>query len=231
MQDSNNLPVINQLANEFMVCDHWFSAIPGPTWPNRFFIHAASATGQVDSPPSGDIFLAWTGWDKYTFHRGTIYDALARKKLSHQIYIENTFAQVKCIGNQTVDMNVKDLSEFEKDISEPNFPHPYVFIEPNSGQEETIIFTNLGGGTEDDMHPPSDIRNGEALVKRVYEGLRNSPLWETSLLVVMFDEHGGFFDHVPPPKVSPLDDGSVDHTHDFRYDQLGVRVPALIISP
>jgi phospholipase C len=231
-QDSNHLPILNQLAAEFMVCDHWFSALPGPTWPNRFFIHAASATGETDSASGGRIALAWLGLDKYTFHHGTIYDALAKKKHSHQIYVENTFSQVLCIGNQTVDMNHKGLESFEKDISDPKFPHSYVFIEPNSGQSESIgPLIKLGGGTEDDMHPPSDIRNGEALVKRVFEGLRNSPLWETSVLIVMFDEHGGFFDHVPPPKVAPLDDGSVDHKHGFRYDQLGVRVPALIISP
>jgi phospholipase C len=231
-QDSNNLPILNQLAAEFMVCDHWFSALPGPTWPNRFFIHAASATGETDSASGGRIALAWFGVDKYTFHHGTIYDALAKKKHSHQIYTENTFSQVVCIGNQTVDMNIKGLESFEKDISDPKFPHSYVFIEPNSGQSESFgPLIHLGGGTENDMHPPSDIRNGEALVKRVFEGLRNSPLWETSVLVVMFDEHGGFFDHVPPPKVRPLDDGSVDHKHGFRYDQLGVRVPALIISP
>jgi Phosphoesterase family len=226
-QDSNHLPIINQLAMEFMVCDHWFAALPGPTWPNRFFIHAASATGQTDSPSGFRIFNAWDGVDKYTFHRGTIYDALARKHLTHQIYVENIFSQVICIGNQTVDMNHKPLDEFEKDISNSNFPHCYVFIEPNSGQK----FGLMGGGTEDDMHPPSDIRTGEALIKRVYEGLRNSPLWERSVLVIMFDEHGGLFDHVRPPKVRPLDDGSVDHTHGFRFDQLGVRIPAIIVSP
>ena len=226
-QDSNHLPIMNQLAAEFMVCDHWFAAVPGPTWPNRFFIHAASATGQTDSPSGWHIFNAWDGVDRYTFHRGTIYDALARKHLSHRIYIENKLAQVVCIGNQTVDMDAQSLDSFEKEISDPKFPHSYVFIEPNSGQEEV----GIGGGTEDDMHPPSDIRTGEALIKRVYEELRNSPLWETSVLVVMFDEHGGFFDHVPPPKVAPLDDGSVDHTHGFRFNQLGVRVPVLIISP
>ena len=53
-QDSNHLPILNQLAAEFMVCDHWFSALPGPTWPNRFFIHAASATGETDSASGGD---------------------------------------------------------------------------------------------------------------------------------------------------------------------------------
>lgn len=156
--------------------------------------------------------------DKYTFHHGTIYDALARKRHSHQIYIENKLSQVVCIGNQTVDMNVKELQFFEKDISNREFPHSYVFIEPNSGEEHM----GIGGGTEDDMHPPSDIRNAEALVKRVYEALRNSPPWDTSVLIVTFDEHGGFFDHVPPPKVRPLDDGSVDYTYGFRYDQLGV---------
>jgi phospholipase C len=232
--DSNKLPILNQLATEFMVCDHWFAAHPGATWVNRFFIHAASGAGYADSPSHWDIFWAWKNpllplpaFAPFTFIRGTIYDALARKGHSHQIYIENQYSGVCDIANQTAQMNIKFLDDFVKDISDPAFPHSYVFIEPNSGEEHA----GAGGGTEDDMHPPSNVRTAEVLVKRVYESLRNSPLWDKSVLVITFDEHGGMFDHVPPPKVEPLNDGSVDHNYGFRYDQLGVRVPALIISP
>ena len=84
------------------------------------------------------------------------------------------------------------------------------------------------------MHPPSDVRAGEALIKQVYETIRNSPIWKQSVLVILFDEHGGFYDHVPPPPppavVAP-GDGAVDNNHNFQFNQLGVRVPAVIISP
>ena len=82
------------------------------------------------------------------------------------------------------------------------------------------------------MHPLNDIRNGEALVKRVYTALRKSAFWETTMLIITFDEHGGFFDHVPPPAAPPTGD---DHRYAdpdmlFGFDRLGVRVPALAIS-
>ena len=83
------------------------------------------------------------------------------------------------------------------------------------------------------MHPLDDVTRGEQLVKTVYEAIRNSPLWDTSLLIVTFDEHGGFYDHVaPPPAVPPGDTITSGYVQNgFTYDRLGVRVPALVISP
>jgi hypothetical protein len=82
------------------------------------------------------------------------------------------------------------------------------------------------------MHPLDDVTRGEQLIKDVYEAIRNSPHWETSLLVVTFDEHGGFYDHVPPPAAVPPGDTVTQSyvQHGFEFDQLGVRVPALVIS-
>ena len=85
------------------------------------------------------------------------------------------------------------------------------------------------------MHPLDDVTRAETLVKNVYEILHRSTLWQKSALLILFDEHGGFFDHVPPPVcISPGDkliNGSGDVATQFKFDQLGVRVPAIIISP
>jgi phospholipase C len=83
------------------------------------------------------------------------------------------------------------------------------------------------------QHPLDDVTRGEKLVKDVYEAIRSSPVWPTSLLVITYDEHGGFYDHVvPPPAVGPGDRfDPANCRHDFRFDQLGVRVPAVIVSP
>jgi phospholipase C len=84
------------------------------------------------------------------------------------------------------------------------------------------------------MHPPSDVRDGEAFIKRVYETIRNSRVWMQSALVIVFDEHGGFYDHVSDAErqsAVPPGDGAGDYTYGFRFNRLGVRVPALIISP
>ena len=84
------------------------------------------------------------------------------------------------------------------------------------------------------QHPLDDVTRGEKFIKSVYETIRSSPHWNSSLLVVTYDEHGGFYDHVsPPPTVSPGDritDSSSNH-HNFDFTQLGIRVPAVVVSP
>jgi phospholipase C len=97
-------------------------------------------------------------------------------------------------------------------------PYPqYSFIEPC-----------YRGATENDQHPPADVMNGEALIAGVYNGLRgNDALWKSTLLILVYDEHGGFFDHVPPPPAVPPD----DKTSEYAFNQYGIRVPAILISP
>jgi phospholipase C len=228
--DPPSLPVLNKLANEFAICDHWFASHPGPTWPNRFFVHAASASGQVDSPPDLNIAEAVVGINPYTFHNGTIYDRLAEKGLQHRIYSGNDCPQVRGIRGNHVDIQRAHLSALQSDLQDPHFGISYIFVEPDNGQPDVFTF-HCNSVKKNDMHPPSDVRDGEALIKQVYETIRNSPVWNQSVFVVIFDEHGGFFDHVPPPRGYPLGDGSVDNSHHFQFDQLGVRVPAVIASP
>jgi phospholipase C len=108
-----------------------------------------------------------------------------------------------------------------------------VFIEPKYGAHDFDV-TGPGDFTcGNSMHPLDDVTRGERLVKTVYEAIRNSPHWETSMLVVVFDEHGGFYDHVQPPAAVPPGDTITQSyvQYHFGFDQLGVRVPALIISP
>jgi len=82
------------------------------------------------------------------------------------------------------------------------------------------------------MHPLNDIRKGESLVKRVYEAIRNSEHWPDTMFIITFDEHGGFYDHQSPPAAVPTGDDSryANVNYHFRFDRLGVRVPALVIS-
>jgi phospholipase C len=83
---------------------------------------------------------------------------------------------------------------------------------------------------QNDQHPLSDVMRGDALIRDVYNAIRsNAALWRTSLLIIVYDEHGGFYDHVePPPTVPP--DKRTDASH-FKFDRLGVRVPAILVSP
>lgn len=227
---ASQLPVLRALAREFAVCDHWYASMPGPTWPNRFFAVAASSGGLDHSPSVAQMI----GWELgvpsgFSFEHGTIFDRLhAARPSGWRIYRGCEFAiasALKGIGwTGTV-----PYSQFAHDISQPSYPWAFTFIEPNYGD---VVNNTYVGGTS--QHPLDDVTHGEALIKSTYEAIRSSPHWEKSLLIVTWDEHGGFYDHVAPPRaVAPGDDvttsGGVNQ-HGFTFEQYGLRVPAVVVS-
>ena len=224
----SQLPILNQLAGEFAICDHWFSSLPGPTFPNRFFAHAASSGG-LDHSPSSVENVVWESVDGFDFPRGSIYDAMDRANLHYAFYADDHLPVVASLSG----IDVWDINEFGEtfasDLSSDAFASVrYVHIEPSYD-----VLNSFRGGNS--QHPEGDIQAGEQYIKRVYEAIRNSPVWERSLLIITWDEHGGFFDHVTPPRAIPPNDGSPRdddyNQHNFLFDQLGPRVPALVISP
>lgn len=233
------LPVIHQLATEFAVCDHWFSSMPGPTWPNRFFVHGASSAG-LDHSPTDTEMAEWDTIDGFQFPNGSIYDAFTRNHLQWRIYNDNqdsssddpdnrfgNLAQVASLkGIHLTD--VRSLSNFAADLQSA-YPYQYTFLEPNYGD---ILDNTYRGGSS--QHPMDDVYGGEGLIRKVYEAIRNSPVWNTSLLVITYDEHGGFYDSVAPGLTHPPGDVSGKsqfNKYGFNFGQLGVRVPAVIVSP
>jgi phospholipase C len=216
------------------VCDRWFSSIPGPTWPNRFFIHAASSGGLDDSPSNVQTATS-TLLNGYRFENGTIYDSLEDKCFDWNVFMGDELPQVFAISGMTdrrIEGHFDDFDDFSDALSDPDFSVPYVFIEPNYGN---VLPTTPGDFTcGNSQHPLDDVTRGERLIKTVYETIRNSPHWNDSLLIVTYDEQGGFYDHVPPPAtISPGDtisDPDNNH-HNFDFTQLGIRVPAIVVSP
>jgi phospholipase C len=221
----NQLPVINALCQEFAVCDNWYSSLPGPTWPNRFFAHAASSAGLDHSPSTEDIIL-WDTADGFGFPNGTIFDRLNGNKIKWRIYAGDDFPVVAALkGIQVTD--VHSYSDFLSDVAQASYPISYTFIEP-----DYEALSDYKCGTS--QHPLDDVTRGEALIKSTYEALRNSPVWNISLLIIAWDEHGGFFEHMAPPgTVAPGDTGidNKSNQYKFTFEQLGPRVPALAISP
>jgi len=213
------LPALHTLAQEFAVCDHWFSSLPGPTWPNRFFALSGTASGQVRMPNGIKDFLhVKTYFESQT--QPTVFDRLNEAGKSWKIYYYDIPSSLVLV-NQRKPENLARyelIDNYFEQTRKPEAEFPdFVFIEPKY----------FGAGQNDD-HPPHNIMKAEKLMADVYNAIRtNAELWNSTLLVVVYDEHGGFYDHVPPPSAVPPD----DKTQDFPFNRLGVRVPALLISP
>ncbi len=219
----DQLPVLSTLASEFALFNFWYSSLPGPTWPNRFFIHAATSGGLTDSPSTGQIL---TG---FSFQNGTIYERLGAAGKDWCIYNDGLpqTAGISSLRDEYINPFTKrfqDMDDFFEDVTNGKLMD-YSFIEPRYDTGNNYLDGNS-------MHPLNDIRQGEALVKRVYEALRNSQFWSDTMLIITFDEHGGFYDHQPPPAaVPPGDDSKYSNpAYLFPFDRLGVRVPAIVVS-
>lgn len=233
--DPSQLPVLNALAREFAACDQWFSSLPGPTWPNRFFLLAATSGGLDGSPSKLDIVTATTV-EGYRFQNGNVFDLLDTNCIPWRIFEGDDFPvsfALKGMNLNALQGRFKDFDDFASEVNKATFGEKFVFIEPKYGSHKFDI-TGPGDFTcGNSMHPLDDVTRGERLIKTVYETIRNSPHWEHSMLIVTFDEHGGFYDHVAPgPAVPPGDLETAGYVqHGFKFDQLGVRVPTLVISP
>lgn len=210
---------IHDLARHFTICDHWFSSVPGPTWVNRFFALCGTAEGHLAMPD-----FSWTGIRRFhPYGMDTIFGRLRAKGRSARIFQDGVPGLTMLLSDVLRDPGLfGGMDEFEllAQGKENKFPE-FVFIEPD--------FFWPG---QSDQHPPSDVAAGDALIARVYNALRgNTALWDSTLFVVTYDEHGGFCDHVPPgPTIAP--DGSEgDDDQSFDFTRLGVRVPTLLITP
>jgi phospholipase C len=206
------LKALHGLAHTFAVCDRWFSSLPGPTWPNRFFVHSGTSLGHVKMP--NGVFNP----NIHLYDQPTVYQRLSERNIDWAIYYGD-FPQSLVLTQQLARLDhYHPMGQFYDAARGPaaKFP-PYSFIEPT-----------YFGAAQNDQHPPSDVFHGDDLIAQVYNALRaNTDLWNRTLLVVLSDEHGGFYDHVTPPPAVPPD----EHTEEFAFNQYGPRVPALLISP
>jgi phospholipase C len=241
---SKDLPVYDYLAHQYCVCDAWHSSIPGDTWPNRQYALAGQAGEKVNlrlgllrrlllkltglklpgDPPLYEVpaftrHLEEAQWRWYSHDPATLRcaDGLYRKpgdlkKENFRYFERKTLSPV----TKTAESWIFGHDSFLDDVAKGQL-RAVSWIDPN------FIDLNILDPNSNDDHPPTDIRAGQQLVLDTYEALANSPAWEQTLLVVVYDEHGGVYDHVTPPAV-PAGDNS-------GFDTLGVRVPALVIGP
>jgi phospholipase C len=222
------------LAAEFAICDNYFCSHPGPTLPNRMF----SLKGNLQRDRNGEPRMTNAVDSTFFLCRDqNIFDILSQQGVSWRVYESLPSVTMLRMFSRYAGNNekIKDIANFESDIknstrpgTKKEFPS-VVFIDPAMHDYPV-----------NDDHPPADMLHGQYLVKRVYDALRSNPeVWNHTLFVITYDEHGGFFDHVVPPVVetyrnplvigesgSPRSNGA-DHTDVF----MGLRVPAFLVSP
>ena len=220
----SDLPVLAKLALEFAVFNRWFASIPGPTICNRAFAHYGTSFGRVDMNPF-DVIEPFK----------SIYTRLIKATPKHtaKIYYYDTTSStmevVNLLQNQPELFGTYD--QFKKDCDQGILPE-YSFVEPNYNDHTG----DSGEEVANDQHPDHDVLAGEFLIAEVYMHIRRNPkLWPNTAMLVVYDEHGGLYDHVPPPACKPdkfhSSEADPGTNQPFKFDRLGVRVPAILISP
>eukprot|EP00004_Rigifila_ramosa_P006374 TRINITY_DN1709_c0_g1_i1.p1 TRINITY_DN1709_c0_g1~~TRINITY_DN1709_c0_g1_i1.p1 ORF type:complete len:488 (+),score=132.93 TRINITY_DN1709_c0_g1_i1:122-1465(+) len=210
------VPIHTTLALEFAVFDRWFCAIPSATMPNRLAFASATSDGSAE----WDIPRLVVGYEQKT-----IFESLEEDGISWVNYFQevpSTFVFKRHRVNN-ID-HYRHYTQFLVDAAAGTLPQ-VSFIDPR--------YFDWPGAPQNDNHPGNaDVRMGEQLLKEIYEVLRNGPLWEQTALIISYDEHGGFYDHVPTPHTGvPNPDGKVDEEYNFDFTREGVRVPTVVISP
>jgi len=211
--DASTLGYYYALANTFAIGDRYFASVPGPTFPNRLFSLAATSFGHVKNtpPPPRD-------------EERTLFHQLEKKGLSWIVFAtgptfeEDMFPRL----HQEKGEHFRPLSEFFKEAEAGTLPF-FSWVE-----------SSYEGPDATDEHAPANVQVGQAFVSRVVGQVMNSSNWPRTALFVSYDEHGGFFDHVPPPTTCPPDTEpphiAGQHT-ELRFNRLGVRVPFIVVSP
>jgi phospholipase C len=201
------LPVLSGLAQGFAVCDYWFGSAPTETLPNRAFVNAGTSQGHMDDKTT-------------TYTCPSIYSLLSSNNISWTIY---GYDDPPLTRQDFTDITNADESHFGlftdfQSAAAAGTLASYVFLEPS------------WGATGNSQHPNYDVALGEQLIHDVYYALRNGPNWNKTLLIITYDEHGGCYDHVPPPQGAVPPDHSAGEDG-FDFTRFGPRVPTVLVSP
>jgi phospholipase C len=218
----DKLPVLTTLATEFAVFNRWFASIPGPTLCNRAYAHYGTSFGHVDM----NVFYPNTQYK-------SIYERLDAAGKRAKIYYFDTKSSSLEVVNllQHQPQFFGTYQQFLQDCQGGALPD-YAFIEPNYSDHDG----DGGAVLASDQHPDHHVQEGERFIATVYNAIQqNAALWESTALLIVYDEHGGIFDHVPPPACVPdgfvAQPGATGTGRPFLFDRLGVRVPAVLVSP
>ena len=199
-----DIPFLANLARSYTTCDQYFVSVLGPTFPNRLFLHAAQ-TDRLDN----SINLTSIP---------TIWDALAAAGVSANYYYNN-IPFLALWGAKYLGIS-KGYDDFKSAAANGTLP-AVSYVDPS--------FTTIDDGLGNDDHPHADIRRGDLFLHDTFEAVANGPNWPSTVFIVTFDEWGGFFDHVPPPRATAAN--AVDPDLVDGKALLGFRVPVVLASP
>jgi len=240
--DPAMLPVFSTLAKNFAVFDAWHCAVPSQTFCNRSFFHASTSHGYVTNSGNG----GYHKWFDAKNAAPTVFNRLSDAGIDWAVYYDRrqVVSMTGFIHAPSLEMyfgtNFRTMEQFHSDVASGTLP-AYSFIEPRMIYDHNDMHPPVGVMTETDVDGKviaggavSDVRAGEALLSSVYSSIRASAATTGSnamntMLLVTFDEHGGTYDHVPPPAATPPEERA-DTEMGFGFDRLGVRVPAIAIS-
>ena len=215
--DPSKIPILTTLAQHFTLFDEWYASVPGPTYGNRMYFHAGTSDGTCHNVlPDGG------------FKIDTLYQQLDEAGYDWGFYYDQTLdaSFFNYTRHPKFAPRLRKLKVFGEDARAGTLP-AVSFIMPHFYSTEKVM--------ADDQHPNHAVSLGEALIKNIYEELRNSRSWNASAFLLTYDEHGGFYDHQPTPmKGIPNPDGkNCEATPGvpFDFQRLGLRVPTVLISP
>jgi phospholipase C len=204
--DEPDMPFYYGLARDFAIADHYHASVPGPTWPNRLYLYASSSFGRAGNsavvPPK------------------TMFDELDRRGVDYRVYFSDRVRIGAFIEKLVPPEHTRDITAYFDDAARGDLP--------------AVAFVCSTFGAANDVatweHPPALPQIGERWVATVIDALGKSPDWNRSALFLAYDEHGGLFDHVPPPPACAPDEFPPE-SGVGSFERLGVRVPMILVSP
>ena len=203
------LPVLYGLADGFTLCQRWYASVMGPTWPNRYYMHAADSDGGKSNFPTPFLTTLW--------HRCDEAGITSRMYWSDVPWVAGAFPLVPTVWSKLA----KDYEGFNLNALQNPYNMDRFFADCEAGDLPNFAILDPGFTSNDD-HPSHNIQLGQILIGTIYKALAESPAWAKTLFIITYDEHGGFYDHVPPPE-------TIDARPEFT--QMGFRVPAIVIGP
>jgi phospholipase C len=228
----DDLPMAGFLAQNYAYCERFFASHLGPTLPNRMY----ALSGDVQYDRTGEAILDNNNLDNFQLSRAmTIFDLLTRKRIGWRVY--ESFPSITMLRMfarySTDDTHIVPISRLQQDVDQADLkPFPSV----------TMIEPAMHHAPQNDDHPVADMYDGQYFLKTVYDTLRsNDRLWQRTLLIITYDEHGGFYDHVVPPmadvRMRPIvvsdetPSGPGPFTPSTLVTHYGARVPTFVVSP